>query len=193
MRAWYSPNTPRPVAWLAFVEVLVRNFGVLRPMDNVVIVDASVTPAGTLSSSIHVFRGQNGGDWILTITIDDDDDNLVSRRGFEHQVVPFNPQDYMEIDPFHNNIFKIIMLFFIYGGNKQNTISVSLVLLWAFARSGSEGKKARSGEVGTKIQMRLSMHWPDTAITLLTSDTRIASVEALRTAAATSAIRGGIV
>ncbi|KDQ26105.1 hypothetical protein PLEOSDRAFT_160698 [Pleurotus ostreatus PC15] len=101
MRAWYSPNTPRPVAWLAFVEVLVRNFGVLRPMDNVVIVDASVTPAGTLSSSIHVFRGQNGGDWILTITIDDDDDNLVSRRGFEHQVVPFNPQDYMEIDPFH--------------------------------------------------------------------------------------------
>ncbi|KAF7416462.1 hypothetical protein PC9H_002728 [Pleurotus ostreatus] len=113
MRAWYSPNTPRPVAWLAFVEVLVRNFGVLRPMDNVVIVDASVTPAGALSSSIHVFRSQNGGDWILTITIDDDDDNLVSRRGFGHQVVPFNPQDYMEIDPFHVLIAYTICLFFL--------------------------------------------------------------------------------
>ncbi|KDQ26899.1 hypothetical protein PLEOSDRAFT_159183 [Pleurotus ostreatus PC15] len=78
MRAWYLPNTPHPVAWLAFVEVLVCNFGVLRPMDNVVIIDASVTPAGALSSSIHVFRGQNGGDWILTITIDNDNDNLVS-------------------------------------------------------------------------------------------------------------------
>ncbi|KAF4607034.1 hypothetical protein AB1N83_001672 [Pleurotus pulmonarius] len=113
MRAWYSPNTPRPVAWLAFVEVLVRNFGVLRPMDNVVIVDASVTPAGAVSSSIHVFRGENGGDWILTVTIDDDDDNLVSRRGFGHQVVPFNPQDYMEIDPFHVLIAYTICLFFL--------------------------------------------------------------------------------
>ncbi|KAF7441345.1 hypothetical protein PC9H_001694 [Pleurotus ostreatus] len=113
MRASYSPNTPRPVAWLAFVEVLVRNFGVLHPMDNVVIVDASVTPAGALSSSIHVFRGQNGGDWILTITIDDDNNNLVSRRGFGHQVVPFNPQDYMEIDPFHVLIAYTICLFFL--------------------------------------------------------------------------------
>ncbi|KAF7420731.1 hypothetical protein PC9H_011261 [Pleurotus ostreatus] len=116
MRAWYSPDIPLPIAWLAFVKALVRNFNVLRPLDNVVVMDASRTPPGVVSASIHVFRGENGGDWVLTITVDDDDDDdddLVSRRGFGHQVVPFNAVTYAEIEPFDVLIAYLVCLLFL--------------------------------------------------------------------------------
>ncbi|KAF9489709.1 hypothetical protein BDN71DRAFT_1435182 [Pleurotus eryngii] len=60
-----------PVAWLAFVKALVRNFNILCPMDNVVIID------------------------------DNDGDDLVSQHGFGHQMVLFNAVTYTEIEPFH--------------------------------------------------------------------------------------------
>ncbi|KAF9486915.1 hypothetical protein BDN71DRAFT_1437239 [Pleurotus eryngii] len=100
MRAWYSPDVPLHIAWLAFVKALVRNFNLLRTMDNIVVINASRTPPGILSASIHIFRGEDGGDWVLTITVDNNNNNLVSQRGFGHQVVPFNVVTYAEIEPF---------------------------------------------------------------------------------------------